>query len=553
MGDREAATGYPEHQVYLDVVVPDGVGELSPRIDPVSEQWSTPTTTANRLNVAGGADGEFSGCGSRKEDKTHMSALGVSRCMPNDWKARLSRAWLVRAVVLLLIVSLLAPSAVSALTYEPTNLQKGTIEKPANGTTVISIQGFKFAGQSNGKKPARLVGVSPRGEVEWVHNGSNNDVTWFYDVDPLDNGNLLVTGTEQGGSSVYEYDPDADEIVWYEYFEGVHDTHDADLINNGTEILVANMRNYDTTSEVNEDRIFVYDREQEEITWEWQFEKHTNWTPSQGGPYAKDPPDNDWTHVNDVDKIDDGQYLVSPRNMDQVMAVNRSTKEIDLRLGSDDNYDVMHEQHNPDYHESEDGNPTITVADSEADRIVEYEKRGGDWVQTWELGSSQDFNWPRDADRLPNGNTLVTDSNNQRVIEVTPEGEIVWEFYAPWAPYDAARVQLEAESSGPTIADQNAEGEYEVTGSAGLTPGTSERLTFSQWMRASFAGTVIGEQADWVANRWSKIAPWIRPVWMGPWDFVGAVLATLLALGWLLGELVYNRKRISSGVRSRLA
>ena len=35
------------------------------------------------------------------------------------------------------------------------------------------------------------------------------------------------------------------------------------------------------------------------------------------------------------------------------------------------------------------------------------------------------------ADRLPNGNTLITDTINARAIEVTPEGEIVWEFLNP--------------------------------------------------------------------------------------------------------------------------
>ena len=33
--------------------------------------------------------------------------------------------------------------------------------------------------------------------------------------------------------------------------------------------------------------------------------------------------------------------------------------------------------------------------------------------------------------RLPNGNTLITDSNSGRVFEVTPDGEIVWEFLSP--------------------------------------------------------------------------------------------------------------------------
>ena len=33
--------------------------------------------------------------------------------------------------------------------------------------------------------------------------------------------------------------------------------------------------------------------------------------------------------------------------------------------------------------------------------------------------------------RLPNGNTLITESNQGRAFEVTPDGEIVWEFFVP--------------------------------------------------------------------------------------------------------------------------
>ena len=35
------------------------------------------------------------------------------------------------------------------------------------------------------------------------------------------------------------------------------------------------------------------------------------------------------------------------------------------------------------------------------------------------------------AQRLPNGNTLVTESDNGRAFEVAPDGEIVWEFLSP--------------------------------------------------------------------------------------------------------------------------
>ncbi len=35
------------------------------------------------------------------------------------------------------------------------------------------------------------------------------------------------------------------------------------------------------------------------------------------------------------------------------------------------------------------------------------------------------------AQRLPNGNTLITETNNGRAFEVTSEGRVVWEFYNP--------------------------------------------------------------------------------------------------------------------------
>ena len=51
-------------------------------------------------------------------------------------------------------------------------------------------------------------------------------------------------------------------------------------------------------------------------------------------------------------------------------------------------------------------------------------------------------------------------------MEVTPQGEVVWEVYAPWLVYDVARVPDGNEGGGPTIADQGASGEYRLTGDA---------------------------------------------------------------------------------------
>jgi hypothetical protein len=45
------------------------------------------------------------------------------------------------------------------------------------------------------------------------------------------------------------------------------------------------------------------------------------------------------------------------------------------------------------------------------------------------------------AQRLPNGNTLICDSTDGRVFEVTPDGTTVWEWLNP-ATEDGHRVQV---------------------------------------------------------------------------------------------------------------
>jgi hypothetical protein len=70
------------------------------------------------------------------------------------------------------------------------------------------------------------------------------------------------------------------------------------------------------------------------------------------------------------------------------------------------------------------------------------------------------------AQRLPNGNTLITEGNGGRVIEVTPEKEIVWEYISPYVhrtmkftliyrayrvPYDWAPLPKPVEKAVPRI------------------------------------------------------------------------------------------------------
>jgi hypothetical protein len=65
--------------------------------------------------------------------------------------------------------------------------------------------------------------------------------------------------------------------------------------------------------------------------------------------------------------------------------------------------------------------------------VLEFDPRTR--AVTWSYeGSAED---PFDSatggsvQRLPNGNTLITESDGGRAFEVTPSREIVWEYYNP--------------------------------------------------------------------------------------------------------------------------
>jgi uncharacterized protein (UPF0248 family) len=447
------------------------------------------------------------------------------------------RRRLARGVVAALVAALVLASVGTTLAYEPDaqpDLGNGRVTDPAESRTVVGVQGFHLDGSGDPKKPPRLIGVERDAETAWVYDGTNR-ASWYYDVDPLPDDDLLVTSISRRETVVLRIDRTTREVLWRERID-IQDTHDVDLLPNGN-LVVANMRQYDEETGVSNDRIFVYDRETDEITWEWRFREH--YPNDTDGGFRED-----WSHVNDVDPVDNGSaFLVSPRNFDQVIKVDRETGEIVWRLGEDDAHEVLDEQHNPDLLSGPDGEPTVLVADSENDRVVEYARRDGEWVRTWTVAGN--LSWPRDADRLPNGNTLITDTLNHRVIEVTPTGEVVWEYYATWGPYDAERLATGGGSNGPTMAAQNVTGTYEVTGGESQA---AARIGPGEWVAVTLSATPLAGAAQTFATRWSHVAPWARPVWMAPWSFAYLALALLVGLAWGGAEAVLARRRIAAAV-----
>ena len=466
--------------------------------------------------------------------------------------AEYSRGTTARILAAVVILALLAPAAVAAVDRDGIDTRPGTVESPADERTVVSIQGFHLAGFGTTKKPGRLVAADGDAELAWMVEGTDVGTPRLYEVDPLADGRLAVTGVTADDTIAFVYDPAAGAVVRRTELRGFHDTHSTTRLAEDR-LLVARMRA--TQDGVPEDRLVVRNTTTGTDGWDWRFRDHYQ-NDTDGGF------DQDWTHVNDADPIgDDDRYvLASPRNFDQVVVVDRRTDDVVMRLGADEDHDTLYEQHNPDYLERDDGTPVILVADSENDRVVEYVRDCGDadprlgagtppgdceWNRAW---SVRGFNWPRDADRLPNGNPLVTDTLNHRVVEITPEGEVVWEFFAAWAPYEAERGA--PGSDGPTMADHGTTGSYAVAGGADDSP--AARYTVADAIADLGAGTPLQSTSASLAKRYAHVEPWLRPVWMTSWAFLALVLGAVLGFGWGGYETVSRRHAIADAIRTRL-
>ncbi|MHA1292189.1 MAG: aryl-sulfate sulfotransferase [Promethearchaeota archaeon] len=275
----------------------------------------------------------------------------------------------------------------------------------------------------------------------------------IHDVDRRSNGNTFIVETTfeeilKHGSrikeqrSVEQNSPDhkvieitpEGKIVWE--LTGLAYPHEVIELPNDN-LLIADT-GYDRVIEVNYPK--------KDIVWSWNPKK-INWTEINeewdNNHYYNNPIDYDWTHLNDVDfKHYDtwDAILVSIRNFDLIVEINytsaresknSNSSDITWWYGNYKDHSLLNRQHNPDYLE----NGNIIVADSGNDRIIEIDYDNKEIVWKYDDGLS----WPRDADELENGNILITDCLNCRIIEIEKDTKkIVWAYSRDlMVPYEA--------------------------------------------------------------------------------------------------------------------
>jgi WD40 repeat protein len=405
-----------------------------------------------------------------------------------------------------------------------------------NGITVIATDSNTWLGKSGDGPRARaeLVAFNPNGTVLYY----NDSHTRYWDVDPVKGTQATVEylyadhlpksecGSEtctRNGIERVNLTTGTVTPVFSRITPGKHSTrwHDGDRLNDSRYVV----------ADIAKDRVFVVDTTTGMVEWAWNAQQAFD-PATSGGPYPED-----WTHINDVEVVQDGHIMVSVRNHDQVIFLDRETGLLkNWTLGSDNAHDVLYEQHNPDYIPAENGGPALLVGDSENNRVVEYQRENGSWERSWTWRDAQ-TQWPRDADRLPNGHTLVTDSNGNRVLELDQQGNVVWSVDIAF-PYEAERLGTGDESTGGESAESLGLGSNEVS-----DPDQSGEVNDSQ--KEGIAGRIWLGVKQLVPGRYMNAFMYVLPAWMGPTE-LAAVLAVLLAsVTWIAVEWRWSSRTLS--------
>jgi hypothetical protein len=449
-------------------------------------------------------------------------------------RQRWYRAFLAVSTVVLVVA--LVGTNLTAAEREPYEPFEDRAARPAASQSPVAPERSRVTVVTS-HRAGDIVAVNPNGTVLY-HDGTHDG---YWDVDPSPRGDRTVvyTATDEVRNesrcrpalgerycirqSIERANLTTGEVTTlYSRIDPRYhasEWHDADRVNR-TRFLVADMYS---------DEVFLVDVSTGVVVWEWSVQQYAPL--ASGGDFPAD-----WVHVNDVEALADGRFLVSLRNHDQVIFLHRNgTVDEEWTLGADGNHDVLYEQHNPDYIPASRGGPALLVAGSENNRIVEYQRtESGEWERTW-TWRDDELRWPRDADRLPNGNTLISDTHGGRVVEVSPDGTVVWRFDVP-GPYEAERLGTGEESAGGPSA--TAAGLQSRTNAA---TGSSEAPT-GPIGRAKTA--VVGLFPTKVVNG----AMSVLPVWVGFGDVALFTGLCLVVVTWTALEIRWS----SLGLRNPL-
>lgn len=284
-------------------------------------------------------------------------------------------------------------------------------EKVFPGTTLFSVTA-DFRGQ-------KIVETDMEGNTRWsyaIPNSLRGDKGFLLDVNLLDNGHILFT---LHGAGIFEITREGD-VVWSHGDPAA--SHDADRLANGNTL-------YNRGWVAKGEAVALEVTPEGKTVWSWDglaaFDR----------PQFAEIDEEGWMHVNSVSRLPNGNTLISIRNFNTVVEVSEDGDVVwSITFGAPGGKGFPATKgrikgarnHEPELLE----NGNLLVALRNPHRFVELDRERKSIVWQWEHPDGHEaLQTNREANRLPNGNTLV--SSQDRLYEVTRDGEIVWQLNAP--------------------------------------------------------------------------------------------------------------------------
>jgi len=271
----------------------------------------------------------------------------------------------------------------------------------------------------------------------------------------LANGNLIYDTTRTSRRfprGIREIDWNSKEAWLYPCLSH----HDFHRLDNGNTLILAHETIYNPLvyEGIEPKNSIIFEvTPQKEIVWLWHSDRHIEELKRLVG--VKFPrPAEDWTHSNTVQELPDtplgrrdprfraGNVLFSHRNLDTIGVIDKQTQEIVWAWGPGE-LDYQHHSHM-----LPDGN--ILIFDNGPhrgySRVIEMEPAGGKIVWQYVADPPEEFFAPylSGQQRLPNGNTFICSGGSEdgRLFEVTPDGDVVWDFRNPFAERANGKVKI---------------------------------------------------------------------------------------------------------------
>jgi len=302
---------------------------------------------------------------------------------------------------------------------------------------------------SRGTEAAHIIDLDGREIHQWSYP---QGYTWHL-AEMLPNGHLVAIIKDV---MILELDWNS-KLVWKAKLRAHHDFA---RLPNGNTIVVSRrpIPNPWTKSGKLTCDILIELTPDNKTVWQWKVEEHAS-DIAQHVPLKLPPPElfSDWPHINTIEvlpggpaankdqRFKAGNLLFCGRHIDTIGVIDRQTSRVVWAWGPGEllgphmptmlpNGHLLIYDNGCNRSVRVRGYTRIVELDPITEKIVwEYKADPPNHFYSRARGSNQ---------RLPNGNTLIAESDPGRFFEVTPQGEMVWEFYNPDLNKNGSRMAL---------------------------------------------------------------------------------------------------------------